>query len=92
MQRADNFGQAPIHNERIEKFNKIDEILNEIEKKQLSFSLKDLKVNGKDMLSLGLKGKEIGDALKFLLNAVLDEKVENKKQPLLKYLKQNNIK
>ena len=92
LQRADNFGQAPIHNERIEKFNKIDVILNEIEKNQLSFSLKDLKVNGKDMLSLGLKGKEIGDALKFLLNAVLDEKVENKKQPLLKYLKQNNIK
>lgn len=44
------------------------------------------------MLSLGLKGKEIGDALKFLLNAVLDEKVENKKQPLLNYLKQNKIK
>ena len=89
LQRADNFGQAPIHNERIEKFDKIDEILKSIEEKQLSFSLKDLKVNGKDMLSLGLKGKEIGDALIFLLNAVLDEKVENKKENLLKFLKQN---
>lgn len=86
VQRADNYGQAPIHNERVEKFNIIDEIINKLEKENLSFSLKDLAINGKDLISLGLTGKEIGDKLSILLEAVLNNEVENTKESLLNYL------
>lgn len=87
VQRADNYGQAPIHNERINKFNKIDEIIKDLEQQNLSFTLKDLAVNGSDMISLGLAGKQIGDSLKFLMEAVLNDEVENNYEKLLKYLK-----
>lgn len=90
VQRADNFGQAPLHNERIEKFDKIDKIIEELEQKNLSFSLKDLAVNGVDMINIGLSGKDIGNSLKFLLDAVLNDNVKNFKQDLLNYLKIKN--
>ena len=91
VQRADNYGQAPIHDERIIKFNQIDEIIKTLEQQSLSFSLKDLAVNGKDMINLGLAGTRIGDSLKFLMEAVLNDDVENNREKLLIYLKNNKI-
>ena len=87
VQRADNFGQAPIHDERIEKFNIIDEIILKLEKEELSFSLKDLEINGNDIISIGITGKEIGISLKYLLESVLNGEVKNEKKELLKHLK-----
>lgn len=87
VQRADNYGQAPIHTERVDKFNEIDKIIAKLEQENLSFSLKDLAVDGKDMLNMGLLGKEIGANLKYLLEAVLNDEVKNNKQELLNYLK-----
>ena len=78
-----------MHTERIDKFNKIDEIILQLEQENLSFSLKDLMINGNDLISLGLVGKEIGKSLKYLLNAVLNEQVENDKEQLLDFLKKN---
>lgn len=87
LQRADNCGQAPIHDERIAKFDLIDEIITKIEAEQLSFSLKDLAINGCDLINVGLEGKDIGKALNFLLESVLNEKVDNTKEALLEFLK-----
>ena len=86
VQRADNYGQAPKHAERIEKFNQIDEIICKLEQENLHFSLKDLAVDGNDLINLGFLGKEIGNALKFLLNAVLNNDVENNKDKLIQFL------
>ena len=91
VQRADNFGQAPIHNERIEKFNQIDMIIKKIEQENLSFSLKDLAVNGNDIMNLGLSGKEVGESLNFLLDSVLNDEVKNEKELLINYLKKNKL-
>ncbi len=46
------------------------------------FTLKDLAVNGNDLQALGLKGPAVGDALKQLLEAVMDGKVPNEKAQL----------
>ena len=89
VQRADNYGQAPIHNERIEKFDKIDAIIENLEQSNLSFSLKDLAVNGHDIMNLGITGAEIGKSLKYLMEAVLNEQVENEKHKLIDYLKKD---
>jgi tRNA nucleotidyltransferase (CCA-adding enzyme) len=62
-----------------------------LEKENLSFSLKDLAVNGKDMMDMGLIGKDIGDGLKYLLEAVLNDNVENDKMALLNYLNNKGI-
>lgn len=89
VQRADNKGQAPIHDERIEKFNEIKKIINQLKNSELSFSLKDLKINGNDLINLGYSGQRIGEALKFLLDAVINEKVKNERETLIRYLNDN---
>ena len=46
------------------------------------FTLKDLAVNGNDLQAMGLKGPAVGDALKQLLEAVMDGKIPNEKAQL----------
>ena len=48
------------------------------------FTLKDLAVNGRDLQSAGLRGKEIGDTLQRLLEGVMDGKLENTRDALLR--------
>lgn len=85
---ADMCGQAPdkrmLKAERIEY---VKGILDKIEENNDCVDVKSLSVNGRDMMELGLKGKEIGDALNKALNAVIDEEVVNEKTALIEYLK-----
>ena len=53
------------------------------------FTLKDLAVRGTDLIPLGLRGPQIGEALQALLEAVMDGKAENTKESLLNYLQSN---
>lgn len=62
---------------------KTEEILRE----QQCFSLKDLAINGKDVQSLGFSGREIGEKLELLLNAVTDGRVRNEHESLLAYIR-----
>ena len=48
-------------------------------------SLKQLAVSGRDLMALGASGPAIGAGLELLLNAVIDERVENTKDALLAY-------
>lgn len=51
------------------------------------FSLKHLAVTGDDLLSLGLKGPELGEMLKFLLEYVMEYPENNKREILLELAK-----
>lgn len=52
--------------------------------------ISDLKVNGNDLSKTGIsKGEKIGQALKFLLRAVISGEVDNKKEELLEFAKNN---
>lgn len=66
----------------------LKEKLKEVEtlEKEDIISIKDLDIDGNDLINLGYEGKGIGKALGFLFSAYLDNKVENKKEKLLKYL------
>jgi len=57
-------------------------IKKELEEKN-AISLKDLAINGNDLLKLGLKGKDIGATLSKLLDIVIDEPKLNAKEKLL---------
>jgi hypothetical protein len=50
-------------------------------------SLNQLNVRGNDLTVLGYQGKEISDTLQELLQAVMEEKVPNKKEKLIAYIK-----
>ena len=43
----------------------------------------DLKINGYDLINLGLKGKQIGDCLNYLLELVLEDSTLNMHETLI---------
>lgn len=84
---ADMCGQAPEKRMlKEEKLEYVKGVLDKIEENNDCVNVKSLVVNGRDMMELGFKGKEIGDALNRALNAVIDEEVANEKAALMEYL------
>lgn len=84
VKRADNLAQNPNLVERQGYLDSLVKIANEIIKEEQCFSLKDLAVNGRDLIEMGMKpGKEIGQVLDALLEAVIEEKLPNDKAELL---------
>lgn len=83
VKRADNAAQHPDYQGRSAEMDKAERILQEILDTDACFSLRQLAVNGDDLLALGLQGKAVGDALNFLLEQVMDGKVPNEKEALL---------
>ncbi len=72
-----------INNEIINSKNK----LNEIEENNECYTIKNLKVNGRDIMSLGYKNKEVGEVLNYLLEIVIEDYTLNKKDVLIKKIK-----
>lgn len=89
LQRADTLGLADEYHDRLPHFEKLKEMTNEILSQEQCFSLKDLKINGNDIALLGLKGKQIGNALNFALEAVIDGNAENNKEALMNLITEN---
>ncbi len=83
---ADAKAQNPIYlNERLKIYNIILKETEIIFNQNLCFKLEDLDIDGKDIIQLGYsEGIEIGNILNYLLNLVIEEKVENKKERLIK--------
>lgn len=89
VRKADILGQKPdFEQSRIDKVDNIKQILEEVLQEDECFSLKDLAVNGKDLIGIGYKsGKQLGVALQGLLNCVIGEEVNNNKEELLELAK-----
>ena len=90
LKRADTMGHAPSCQYRIQEVERSQTIIEQIIAEESCFSLKDLAVDGNDMIDLGLKGKSIRAALDFLLNAVIDEQIPNEHTQLLRYYKNHS--
>lgn len=88
LQRADTLGLAPRYHDRLAHFDRLEAMLDEVLAQDACFSVKKLAVSGNDLKELGLRGREIGQAQRRLVDAVIDEKVKNEKDALLAYLKQ----
>lgn len=85
VKRADNWGQAPQYHTQQANYDEVQELALRILAEGDCILQKDLAVNGRDLMEIGLEGKELGRTLQFLLDAVMDEKVENEKIALLCY-------
>ena len=92
MKRADTLAQSPMCRERLEYLDRLEKRANEIINRKACFSMKDLAVNGNDLIKLGVKpGKELGNILKYLLEAVIEGKLPNDKNTLIKFTKENYL-
>ena len=83
LQHADNSNKGTVKSEENEQYVKILEVLEEIRSEDGCFSLKDLAVNGNDLLKIGFTGRTIGVMLNWLLDQVLEETLPNDRSVLL---------
>lgn len=84
LKRADTAGLAPEFSVRNEHFDRLEAMAREILEREECFSIKSLAVNGNDIKALGFEGREIGERLELLLEAVIDGRVENEREELLR--------
>ena len=85
VQRADILAQSEYRQkEKLEAIDLAENKFKEIISEKSCFTLKQLAVNGNDLINMGItEGKMIGSTLKLLLSLVIDEKVENTRGALL---------
>lgn len=84
VKRADNLGQAPAYRARLKDVEQIQRIMKDLLARDECVSMRQLAVNGRDMLALGLRGPEIGATLEELLSAVVDGDLPNQRSALLR--------
>lgn len=87
LQKADTTACLGDRTEHLRQIEKMSELCDEILKEHLAFSLKDLKINGQDLLALGMKGPAVGNGLKRALEAVISETIENEHEILIDFVK-----
>ncbi len=87
LQRADTLGLDPLYHDRLPHFDRLEAILDEVLAKDACFSLRKLALDGNDLRDLGLRGREIGQMQKRLVDAVIDEEVENDRAALAAFVK-----
>ena len=85
VKKADNKAQnLELSSVRIKELSEIEALIDEVLQEDECFSLKDLAVNGKDLIGVGYKsGKELGNTLNKLLQLVIDGDCPNEKEKLL---------
>lgn len=86
LRRADIEGQRVFYDrEKMRKIDDFADVLNQVLEEQQCFSLKDLAINGDDLIALGfVPGKKLGEVLAGLLNSVTDDALPNDRETLLK--------
>ena len=84
LQEADMGSKGTGEEQDFDQFRRIRALLGEIRAENACLRLQDLAMNGKDMMALGLRGPDIGKTLNALLDAVLEERVPNDREALLR--------
>lgn len=82
--RADHVNLSERYPEYLDQVMQIKE---EILATNSAFSLKQLAVNGHDIMALGFKGPDVGKILNMLLENVIDEVLINDKETLINHVK-----
>lgn len=89
VKKADTLAQSEYkREEKLAYLDQICEFYQEIMEDQDCIQIKDLKINGKDLIKLGVpQGKKIGMILSEIFEIVLEEPKKNTKEYLIGYVK-----
>lgn len=87
LQRADTKACLGDREEHLRQIEEMEKMCRTIIKENLAFSLKDIKINGNDLLALGVEGPHIGRILQLVLEEVISETLENERDILLNFVK-----
>lgn len=85
IKRCDRLAHAEFFRQLPPEITAVPRLVTEIRAADACLSLKTLAVKGDDLMALGIPaGKRIGEILNALLEEVLDERLPNEKEPLLR--------
>ena len=90
LQEADMGSKGTGKQDQLLQFSQIRALLGEIQAESTCLHLKDLAVNGNDLMALGLAGRQIGETLNGLLEQVLDDVLPNDRSTLLDAVRNRN--
>ena len=88
LQQADNSSKGTAQSGENDKYIQILDVLEEIRSEDGCLSLKDLAVNGNDLVRIGFSGRAIGLMLNWLLEQVMEETLPNERDVLLAWARQ----
>ncbi len=83
--KADNKAKHSFVLAEIDEFDSYSHTARHLMAENACMSISALAVNGTDLMEIGYTGKEIGVCLNNILELVIDEKIENNREKLLKY-------
>lgn len=86
LQRGDTLALAPAYRDRVREVDRLAAQARAVLKEKPCLTVRELVLNGHDMMALGYRGREIGAALEQLLEAVLEGRIENEETALRQYL------
>ena len=87
VKRADASACHPDYAWQTQQLDAVEAVLESLLAEDTCFTLRDLAVDGRDMMALGLRGREIGEALDALLTRVAEGELPNEKAALLEWVK-----
>ena len=84
LQEADMGGKGTNHPSETDEWARIRHLLAQIDAEDACLSIKDLAINGRDLIGIGYaSGKALGACLQSLLDQVVDETLPNERAALL---------
>ena len=90
VKRADAAACHPDYAWQTGTLDEVEAVLDTLLAQEKCFTLRDLAVNGHDLMALGLRGQTIGRTLDALLERVAEGELPNEKAALLMWVKEEN--
>ncbi len=84
VKRADIKAHSSLSQYRLLEIDGFEALMNEVIEEAMCFSYSDMKVDGKDLMELGIPpGPHLGEIKKQLLDEIIEETISNEKELLL---------
>ena len=89
LKYADTMGKNPDYMSDTDRINKDFERVRSLIRRDEVIKKSSLKINGKDLINLGILQEQVGNTLEQVYRAVLDGKIKNDKDLLINYVIKN---
>ena len=86
IHKCDNMAQNPDYYLGGEYYETLYSMVDDAVKRDLCLTVRDLAVDGNDLMKLGYVGEHIGRTLEDILKKVLNEDIKNEKEEIISYL------
>lgn len=83
VMRADCMSKQDFCKASLKKIKDIEDSAKNIIENNICYTLPQMQINGNDLLSIGFKGKKIGETLNTLLDMVMNNELKNDKRKLI---------